>query len=149
MATAADVAAYLVQKYGPMPQVKLQKLLYYCQAWYIVWSRGEPLFPEAIEAWANGPVVPEVWRSNRYQYLVEQIDGGQAEALDKRASEAVDAVMGAYGNLEPQALVELTHTEIPWKAARGDLSDGQRGSGVISPQAMLDFYRRLLPDNAV
>ena len=31
---------------------KLQKLVYYCQAWSLVWDE-EPLFEARIEAWAN------------------------------------------------------------------------------------------------
>ena len=37
--------------------LKLQKLLYYCQAWhYTIFN--EVLFDERIEAWTHGPVVP-------------------------------------------------------------------------------------------
>ena len=57
MATAHDVAAYILQKKGEMTAMKLQKLVYYSQAWSVVWDE-RPLFHEKIEAWANGPVVP-------------------------------------------------------------------------------------------
>src|SRR5688500_5047510 len=38
-------------------QVKLQKLLYYAQGWLLAWYR-EPLFTDAVEAWAWGPASP-------------------------------------------------------------------------------------------
>ncbi len=40
--------------------MKLQKLCYYCQAWYLAWN-NEPLFDEEFEAWASGPVCKELY----------------------------------------------------------------------------------------
>lgn len=43
MANVLDVAAYVLAKRGPMTAMKLQKLVYYSQAWHLVWDE-EPLF---------------------------------------------------------------------------------------------------------
>jgi len=43
MAAAHDVAAYVLSKKSPMTAMKLQKLLYYSQAWSLVWN-DKPLF---------------------------------------------------------------------------------------------------------
>ena len=40
---------------------KLQLLLYFSQRHHLA-KTGTPLFPEAIEAWQFGPVIPEVFR---------------------------------------------------------------------------------------
>ena len=56
MSNVHDVAAMILNEQGAMTAMKLQKLVYYCQAWHLVWDE-ECLFPERIEAWANGPVV--------------------------------------------------------------------------------------------
>lgn len=61
MATANDVAQYVLEQSGKMTTIKLQKLVYYCQAWSLVWTES-PLFDDRIEAWANGPVVPSLYR---------------------------------------------------------------------------------------
>src|SRR5271170_6235706 len=66
---AHDVAAYILQKCGPMTAMKLQKLVYYCQAWSLVWDES-PLFNEPIEAWANGPVVPSLFSKLQGTYIV-------------------------------------------------------------------------------
>ncbi len=50
MANVHDVSAYILKHWGPMTAMKLQKLVYYSQAWGLVWDE-EPLFPERIEAW--------------------------------------------------------------------------------------------------
>ena len=46
---AIDAAEYILRKQGSMSAMKLQKLLYYAQAWHMVWE-DELLFPENIEA---------------------------------------------------------------------------------------------------
>lgn len=63
MASVFDVAAYILERQGPMTTWKLQKLVY-CQAWSLVWD-DDVLFPEEIEAWANGPVVRELYNAHR------------------------------------------------------------------------------------
>jgi hypothetical protein len=52
MPSAHDFAAYVLAEQGEMTTWKLQKLVYYSQAWHLVWD-GEPLFTERIEAWAG------------------------------------------------------------------------------------------------
>ncbi len=37
MANAKDVAQYILEKQGEMTSIKLQKLVYYTQAWSLVW----------------------------------------------------------------------------------------------------------------
>ncbi|HSS48337.1 MAG TPA: type II toxin-antitoxin system antitoxin SocA domain-containing protein, partial [Thermoanaerobaculia bacterium] len=64
MTTVHNVAAYILQKQGEMTAMKLQKLVYYSQAWSLVWDE-EPLFAERVEAWANGPVVPDLYREHK------------------------------------------------------------------------------------
>src|SRR5262245_32067863 len=44
----------------PISNLRLQKLLYYAQGWSLA-QRGVALFPDKIEAWALGPVVPNVY----------------------------------------------------------------------------------------
>src|SRR5258708_40323860 len=44
----------------PLTNLRLQKLLYYAQAWSLVLRESE-LFPEEIQAWRWGPVVPAVY----------------------------------------------------------------------------------------
>ena len=64
MAKVHDVAAYIISKMRGVDAMKLQKLLYYSQAWSLVWD-SRPLFPSKIEAWANGPVVQRSSKSTK------------------------------------------------------------------------------------
>src|SRR5665213_2316970 len=61
LASVDDVAAAILKRTGAIDTFKLQKLVYYCQAWHLVWD-GVPLFKARIEAWANGPVVPKLYQ---------------------------------------------------------------------------------------
>ena len=69
MANVFDVACYILERKPDITTMKLQKLCYYAQAWSLVWEE-EPLFDEEFEAWANGPVCPELYAAHRGMYKV-------------------------------------------------------------------------------
>lgn len=144
MATVHDVAAYILQQKGPMTAMKLQKLVYYSQAWSLVWDE-QPLFQEWIEAWANGPVVPELYRAHRGEFKISPPwRKGDPEALTPSERETVDAVLDHYGDKSSQWLSELTHKEQPWRSARKGLPAGTRGSEIITHASMVEYYESLL-----
>jgi len=145
MASSLDVAEYILQQKGPVTAMKLQKLVYYAQAWSLA-LENEPLFEEAIEAWANGPVVRELYESHRGQYTVSTIVGGDPDELSEEQKETVDAVVIYYGQKSPEWLKDRTHSEEPWRAARGICPDGQRCSNRISFDSMEAFYSELEED---
>ena len=136
-----DVAEYILRKKRRLTAMKLQKLVYYSQAWSLVWDDA-PLFPESIEAWANGPVVPVLWEAHRGKYDLVTV-GGSPEALNPTQRETVDAVLATYGDKTSHWLSELTHSEDPWREARRGIPDGQRGSAVITWAALADYYSSL------
>src|SRR5262245_25223102 len=141
MLTVYDVAAYILQKQGPMTTMKLQKLVYYAQAWSLVWDDA-PLFNERIEAWANGPVVPELFHKHKKQYLVEKCDGNP-NVLTRAQKKTVDAVLKTYGDQTSQWLSELSHLEEPWRKARRGLAPGERGDNEITLASMHSYYSRI------
>src|ERR1700744_4322395 len=112
MARVHDVAAYIISKKRPLDAMKLQKLLYYSQAWSLVWD-PKPLFSAKVEAWANGPVVPEVFKKYQGKYTISQIADGDRTALTANEKETVDAVLKFYGEKTGFFLSELTHQESP------------------------------------
>lgn len=138
-----DVAAYILEKCGAMSALKLQKLVYYCQAWSLVWD-DEPLFPERIEAWAYGPVVKELYEFHRGLFLLSSVPIGASFKLTPTQKESIDAVIKYYGEKTPQQLIELTHLEDPWKNARKGIPVGAPSSREITLQAMQEYYASLL-----
>ena len=146
MVSALDVAAYILRKQDSVTAMKLQKLVYYCQAWALVWEEA-PLFSERVEAWANGPVVRSLFAAHRGQFKVRRIPGGNARNLNETQRETVDAVLNFYGDKSSQWLSDLTHMEPPWREARARacLADGRRGSAIIKRADIAEYYGGLLP----
>ncbi len=119
--------------------LRLQKLLYYAQAWHLVYSDGAPLFESRIEAWIHGPVVVE-----EYHRFKEHCSGPIPEQapleLDSRTREFVDQVLCTYGVKTAYDLEILTHREKPWIEARGILAPTEQCREEITLRSMFDFY---------
>jgi uncharacterized phage-associated protein len=117
MASAGEVAKYIIKSL-PVDNLKLQKLLYYSQAVHLVLNDKIPLFPEPIEAWDYGPVVPPVYREYKPHGL-EIIPVPQGESpLSLSANEivSIDMTLAYFGEMSGLALMSSTHQETPWKA---------------------------------
>jgi uncharacterized phage-associated protein len=147
MRSVLDVAAYIVQKLGPLTAMKLQKLVYYSQAWSLVWDE-KPLFRERVEAWANGPVVRRLFEVHKGQFKVKSVSGGDPDRLTASERDTVDAVLAFYGPKSSQWLSDLTHMEAPWREARKGLPDGTRGNVEITHASMAEYYGSLLDEGS-
>lgn len=154
MARVFDVAASILQvgtKAGPMSGWKLQKLVYYSQAWHLVWVEA-PLFEEKIEAWANGPVVESLYQLHRGMYAILRLKDkagetvGDPSALSDSEHETVNIVVQDYGIHDGHWLSELTHLEAPWKLARARAGcrPGDRCNEEIRIEDMEQYYGGLL-----
>lgn len=137
-----DVAAYILDKMGTMTTMKLQKLVYYSQAWSLVWDEKQ-LFEEDIEAWANGPVIRDLFDYYRGMYEISAMPIGNPRLLNKEQQETIDAVLKYYGDKSAQWLIELTHMEDPWVQARKGLPKLERGNRIISLDTIADYYSSL------
>lgn len=142
MATVFDVAKYIFSRLGSLPAMKLQKLCYYSQAWSLVWEE-RPLFGERIEAWANGPVVPDLFHLHKGQFVVEDISQGNAQALSPEEVSTVEGVIKFYSPYNSQQLSDLTHVESPWINARRGVPPGQRSNNEITHEQMHAYYSSL------
>ena len=136
MATVLDVAAYVHQQQGPMPGRKLQTLIYYAQAWSLAWGSGA-LFPEPVEAWAQGPVVRALWEMRAMDLL--DVPLGGPEALTAEQQSDIDAVLEAYAGLTAERLSAMTLEETPWLEAR------QADDHVMSHDTMAAYFGALDP----
>lgn len=139
MASVHDVAAYILKRTGTITAMKLQKLVYYAQAWSLVWEE-RPLFQSRIEAWANGPVCPELYKQHKGVFNVHAWPKGNPRHLTEEQRETIDAVVSFYGEKPSQWLSDLTHREDPWRSARTGLAIGERGNSEITHAAMAEYY---------
>lgn len=140
---AVDVADYILKRKGSMTAMKAQKLVYYSQVWALVWMERQ-LFREQIEAWANGPVVPSLYRLHRGHFKVSpRFFNGDPSKLNDEQRDVIDRVLRFYGDKDPQWLSNLTHMELPWKNARSGIGNGEFGTNVITKESIIEYYTSL------
>lgn len=150
MADARDVARLLIRLAArdaegePMTAMRLQKLLYYCQGWFLAWY-GRPLFADPVEAWKHGPVVPAVYDLFRGYGGLPLPDAGDPTGLAAGERAAVERVWSHYARYSARGLRDLTHAERPWAAHYAP--DGAGRCDAVIPAAELaaffgDEYRR-------
>ena len=153
MATIDDIADYIILRIrrsgGTLNQLKLQKLLYYVQAWH--WANhGKPIVPARFEAWVHGPVNVHVYNRFRDSKLlysemttedIRQVFSSET-SLDKAQRTFVDDVLAEYGSLSSYQLEEMTHNEEPWKAARGSIGPDARCTTQIDEKIMEHYYKQ-------
>lgn len=142
--TEHDVASYILDKIGEISAMKLQKLIYYSQAWSMAWDECA-LFDADFEAWENGPILPSIYDIHQGQFLVDILTfpTGNPKTLVEDAQDTIDQVIKVYGNKTAQWLSNLTREEAPWKTARGSLSPLDRSSIVIQKGSMHEYYSGL------
>lgn len=155
-----DVAHYIIaysneKNYG-VSNLKLQKLLYFVQAHFLLnHPKRKPCFNEPIEAWDIGPVVVVVYlRYKQYgscdiptpSYYLEfknddiwsvekrYYDDSVISPIDKKhINQIIDRVKD-YAAVD---LTEITQSQTPWRAAL------ETESRIITNQAILDYFNSL------
>lgn len=147
MYSALDIAKWFLcavdrESGDSITHLKLQKLLYYAQAWSLVLI-DKTMFHEEIQAWTHGPVVPVVYDTYSNYHYSEIPKPAECPDIDRKYEEVLEEVMKAYGIYEAKYLEKLTHQEKPWKEARGDLPLEARCENPISLQTMKEFYSEM------
>ncbi|WP_298708331.1 type II toxin-antitoxin system antitoxin SocA domain-containing protein [Chitinophaga sp.] len=120
--------------------MKLQKLIYYAQAWHLV-MYDEPLFEDRIEAWGHGPTVPSVYKRFKDEFR----EGIPFEALyneeydcPKLSIELEDFlkdIQFRYGEHSARFLENLVCRELPWRKAR------RNAAGAIPDYSLAEITR--------
>jgi len=117
--------------------LKMQKLLYYAQAWHLVFFKRQ-LFSDAIEAWSFGPVVPEAYRFfKRYKAAPISCEGNDISGeLTKNQMQFLNDFYGKFIGLSAHELVNISHSEDPWR----DAFHKRGPSSIITNESMRSFY---------
>jgi uncharacterized phage-associated protein len=116
-----------------LTNLKLQKLLYFMQGFHLDFF-GVPFFNEPIEAWTYGPVVPVVFQEFKKFKKRDISPDSYSDNLVLTADEQqmFDMVYQEYNQFSAVTLMNMTHTEGPWK--NHDIGDE------ISNEEMRDFF---------
>jgi len=142
MTSALDVGQFIYDELGWVDSVKLQKLVYYCEAWHLAWF-GSPLTDEEFEAWINGPVAPTLYRANRYEkndHRSTCLPGADPARVPAESREALRSVLRHYSSKSSAELIDQTHQELPWIKAREGTGMDARSRERISKLDMKRFH---------
>ncbi|MEH7236733.1 Panacea domain-containing protein [Bacillus sp. JJ1562] len=147
MVPAIQVAKYFILKSIPgtkqnITNLKLQKLLYYAQGHYLS-NMGNPLFPDRIEAWVHGPVVPDVFKGySHYNFneIIENVDPTEIDEISSDISEFLDQVWDKYKNYNGKQLEKKTHREKPWLNIREGLPDFVYTNDEITRSSIKEYF---------
>ena len=136
---ALDIARYIINysidNSYPVSNLKLQKLLYYVQANFLV-NKNKQCFYQEILNWDYGPVIMDTYNEFRgygRDYLPYQKTYGTIEfdgtienikyyekefdecIIENSDKELINKVISSYFSYDAFDMVNKTHTEDPWK----------------------------------
>lgn len=145
--TANGIADYLLwfaKEHGDLlTPLKLQKLMFYADAWHMVMNEGQELIGEPFEAWVHGPV----HRGTYNRFSVHRWNAIPCEAekpdLPPGLEQFLRDVYTVFGGFSAYELEQLTHQEAPWKAARGNLPPDASCTATIDKALTYSFYTEM------
>lgn len=159
---AIKLAAYIKDKYLEYPKnikqkiispIKLQKSLYFLFAYWGKFIRenrenpdsvevdyskyNENLFDERIEAWTYGPVVPEVFISDKIGYLENVNTCGYLED-DSVKKDFIDNLLDQLFEIDDFGLVNISHQDECWK--RHYIKEDKKHNKEIPKEEIINEY---------
>ncbi len=155
---ARYIALSLLTKQMTVSPLKLQKLLYYAQAWSMVFfGRSKTLFADVPQAWVNGPVYPciyNMWKErNMCDHLSPEDFGTTENDMDEALGcvtkelglcdeevQLLEQIVLKYGSKSQNYLIFLTHSEQPWCEKREGLKPYERSATPLSLDTMYHYY---------
>jgi uncharacterized phage-associated protein len=150
-----ELSRYLLAKYGGMSHLKLQKLVYYVEAWHLAYF-GESIMDDEFEAWMHGPVSQKIWyKFKDFEFPLHNILTVKAVEAPKIIADfesklisdqkdLISDVLQEYADKSAYYLECLTHSELPWVEARNGCPPDMKCSNKISKKTMRNFYRQAL-----
>ncbi|MBD5585607.1 MAG: DUF4065 domain-containing protein [Clostridia bacterium] len=160
MYDALTIARYIVNYSNKIDDVwlsnlKLQKLLYFCQAYFLL-DKGLPCFRDTIEAWDFGPVVPAVYHEFKrfgagwippvkqyyhkpdpkkpFDFVTMDFD---ETSIDKKTRKLVEDVVDNFKDYNNVALTTLAHGQEPWKRAFSSSM-----GNTITNESLVDYFSK-------
>lgn len=128
MARAISVAKFLILlkntdqqngMYFSLSNLKLQKLMYYCQGGHYRWDNRQLIDDNLFEAWEYGPVIREIYHEfkiygqNDITILIPENDP-DISILSTSERETIFSIWTQLKHLSAFDLVDQTHSEAPW-----------------------------------
>lgn len=156
---SVEVASYLIYKNNNLPEdgtntilksgfsnKKLQKMLYFAQAWYLAIYDKE-LFPDDFEAWIHGPAIRHVYglyKNFGYSRINLIKNNKDFSSLTEKEKGFLDMIFEIYHKFDAQHLEFLSHNDTPWIDARNETPPNFASLNVISKESIKVFYKEKL-----
>jgi len=149
---SVELAEYIHAKVGNVSHFKLQKLLYYVEAYHLAYFESS-LTDSDFEAWLHGPVSRKVWdyykskSSVIYEVMVMNNETKKAiiadieSKLDPEQKVYIEDILSEFSPRSAYELECLSHEEYPWQYARTGYIPSDRCEEKISKDLMLEFYK--------
>jgi len=152
MATAIDVANWIIRYRAedigaPIDPMSLEKHVFYAQCFFLALN-GEALFLEEVEAWRNGPVIPNVYHAYKgfgAQPIIPTDDHEEPQ-LATNVESFLQELVSFFGRYTGIQLSNATHNEEPWCKARDGIGRRDPSTVQIPRETMRKYYLALIID---
>lgn len=141
MYSANNIVNYILRYYNGkgiwISNLKLQKILYFLQAQFLV-SRGAPLFSDPICAWDFGPVVENVYHNYKVfgsAHIPIIHEEKYPYYIDREDAKLINEVLDYVEPYSATTLLNFIHNQMPWKKAY------YNHRGYISNHDLLKFFK--------
>lgn len=133
--------------------MKLQKLLYFCHADFLV-SQNRPLLKQKFEAWDYGPVNPGIYKA--FKHFQDLPITARTEAFDPLTAEKYLPICQLQGDdlaflrsrfdfykrFSAIALSDLSHSRSgPWRQARSLYANGLNAQRMMTAELIRSHHR--------
>ena len=148
-----SLSEYIVAKIGKMTHLKLQKLVYYSEAYHLAYF-DKSIIDDDFQAWLHGPVSRKLWNhlkpiANVYDNV--RIKGDRDTSIKEFENKVtpdqldlINDVLKEYGTESSYDLECLTHAEEPWQEARRGCASDDRCTEIINKETMKKYYKQNL-----
>ena len=137
---AKDIARYVIfychKHRCAISNLKLQKILYFIQAYFLV-SVRKPCFSDVIEAWEYGPVVPGVYKEYKVYGSLNipcTDDESEFSYIEDDDYDSLNRILAEVSEYPASRLVDITHNQSPWIDARKSMDNR------ITNKAIEDYF---------
>ncbi|MTJ06889.1 Panacea domain-containing protein [Anabaena sp. UHCC 0204] len=143
--TAETIANYFIwqarETGSYISNLKLQKLVYYAQAWYLA-IYDQPLFDDDFEAWIHGSVIPKLYEQYKQFAWMPILKEVEKPNFSNEINEFLEQVTEIYFGCDTFELEQMIHREDPWINARGNLPMDSPCNAIISKESMREYYKQ-------
>jgi uncharacterized phage-associated protein len=150
--TVCDYIILMLTEAGENPTLlKLQKLLYYVQAWHLAFYDNK-MFNGKFQAWVHGPVNRDIYdrfvsgdpHFSLYSSVrvTDILDKDCTNKLPTTKKQHIDNVLEVYARYTGSQLEEMSHKEEPWLKARTGYAANERCEVNIDEDLMKEFYKK-------